>query len=503
MSLREGMDYVEVPFVIRGEIVDNCILQFDGRKGGISFTTPDIQRYLNQLLDLDPVAMAEFQEVRIEEVARFLDEVGSRLDFDSNAYMQAAFRLSAITSGMTASILETTYRNFGRRFFARDNVIEYVEQRIGAQYLEGWVPTKLRDGTTSAIRAFGSRCVHVIAGNSPGVAFNTILRSAVTRSDSIIKTPSNDPLTSAAILQTMIEIDAKHPVTRHLSSVYWKGGDERIEARLYHPDHLEKVVAWGGFDSIKHITRYLQPGLDLITMDPKHSISVIGADVFANDETMRAVARRAACDMGAYNQELCANARVIYVECDAEDDAQRQQLERFGSYVYESLQALPTTLSTAAKYVVPALQEELEGMAMFPEFYSLYRDDDRSGAVIVSKLEDVVSFAGLLGCRTANIVPVNSIDEIIKRVNSSTQTVGVYPEALKERIRNALSLRGAQIIIKLGYVARINGNGPMDGIEPERRMLKWVVDQSQDESLTPPWEPLMPWTNSGCGQTQR
>jgi hypothetical protein len=169
------------------------------------------------------------------------------------------------------------------------------------------------DGTNSAIRAFGARAVHVIAGNTPAVAFNTVLRSAVTRSDCITKTPSNDPLTFVAILRTMIELDPTHPVTRHFSGSYWKGGNEQFESRLYRPEHVEKIVAWGGFDSIKHITKYLQPGLDLITLDPKHSASVIGYEALASEDSLRDVAQRAACDIGAYNQELCANARMIYV----------------------------------------------------------------------------------------------------------------------------------------------------------------------------------------------
>jgi len=110
--------------------------------------------------------------------------------------------------------------------------------------------------------------------------------------------------------------------------------------------------------------------------------------------------------------------------------------------------------------------------------------------VVVSQTDEPVPFANGLACRTSNIVPLKTMDDIINRINSATQTVGVYPQALKERIADQLAMRGAQIIVSLGYVARINSSGPMDGIEPERRMLKWLTCQTQDETVPGPWVDL-------------
>lgn len=481
------MDIFEVPLIIRGRIIDEYSLEFGGRKGGVGFTTPDVNHYLDELTACPMGSLGEYQDTPIDEIARFLAALGDRLDLESNSHLRRAFELSCHTSGISRSILESLYANAGKTMYARDNVLEYVDKTIGREYLEGWVPRKMHDGTISRVRAFGARAVHVIAGNTPGVAFNTVMRSAVTRSDSIVKMPSNDPLTFGAILRSAIELDAKHPVTRHLSAAYWRGGDERLEARLYGPENIEKIVAWGGFDSIRHITKYLQPGLDLITLDPKQSASIIGRDALSDDATMKEVAKRAACDVGAFNQELCANARLIYIECDYDDPVQLRKLNRFGAYIFQALQQLPAHLSTESKYVDPTLKEELDGLFMLEDWYKLFRTSDTSGAVIVSQNDEPVSFAACLTNRVANLVPLKSLDQIIGRVNSATQTVGVYPEATKLAIADKLALRGAQIIISLGHVARINSIGPMDAIEPERRMLKWLTCQTQDESVPGPW----------------
>jgi len=76
------------------------------------------------------------------------------------------------------------------------------------------------------------------------------------------------PLTAAAVARTMIDMAPAHPITRHLSVVYWKARYTGRRA-LYTRSHVDKIVAWGGLASITHISKYIQPGIDLITLDPK------------------------------------------------------------------------------------------------------------------------------------------------------------------------------------------------------------------------------------------
>ena len=97
-----------------------------------------------------------------------------------------------------------------------------------------------------AVRAFGARAVHVIAGNSPLISVQTVMSNAIARSDAIVKIPANDPYAIIAIARTMIEMAPDHPVTGHLSAAYWKGGDDEVERRLYDSRNIEKIVAWGG-----------------------------------------------------------------------------------------------------------------------------------------------------------------------------------------------------------------------------------------------------------------
>jgi hypothetical protein len=320
--------------------------------------------------------------------------------------------------------------------------------------------------------------LHIIAGNAPAIAAMTIVRNAITRSDAIIKSPSNDPLTATAIARTMVDMAPDHPITRHLAVAYWKGGDEAFEQRLYQPEHVEKIVAWGGLASIRHVTRYIQPGLELITLDPKRSATIIGPEAFAEEDTLRMVARRTAADIGIGNQLYCVNARVIFAITGTGPDG-IDRAERLGRLVYDEVQALPPSQSTPAKRFDAALRAEIDALRVASNWHRVIGGEHDEGAVIVSTLDEPVDFYPSLGGRVANVVPVDSVADILPHINAYTQTVGIYPEALKKELRDVLPFYGAQRLVSLGQATDMASPGlPQDGIEPLRRSVKWIVEES-------------------------
>ena len=473
-----------VPLILRGEVIEGDTLRFGGRRGEESFTTPDAADFLDRLPLGAPSRMGDLYQLRFGDIVDYLDRLGRRLDPGRNVHLQQAFELSCRTSGQTAPLLRHQYAQIPS-YFQAAIVRDLAERLLGIDYLEGWVeqPAGPDPRVRLRIRAMGARAVHVIAGNVPVVGVATVIRNAVTRSDAIIKTPSNDPLTTAAVVRTMVEMAPDHPLTRHVSVAYWKGGDERIEAALYDPRRIEKIIAWGGFAGVKHITRYLQPGLDLITLDPKHSSTIIGADAFADETSLRSVARRLAVDIGALNQEGCVNARVVYVHSglDAEGLA---RAERLGALTFEALQALPDHLSTPHKAFDPQLKDEIDALAFVDDEFRVFGGRGREGAIIVSRTDAPVDFARLLACRVANIVPVDDVETAVRSVNSYTQTIGVYPEVLKDKLRDHLAFQGAQRLVSLGGAATLMQiPAPQDGIEPVRRMVKWITDECADPHM--------------------
>lgn len=475
------MNLIQVPLVIRGEIIDDCDREFGGRRGEVRFRAPDAAAHVERLALDAPSKMADLYALRFDDIIDYLARLGQRLAIAENRYLQEAFALSCQTSGLSESVLRHFYEAIPLAFLPAV-VRETAERLVGIDYLEGWVPqpSVIHQGPPSRIRAFGARCVHVIAGNVPSVGVGTVIRNAFTRSDAIVKSPSNDPLTTLAIARTMIDMAPDHPLTRHLSVAYWKGGDERVEQPLYDPRRVEKIVAWGGFASIKHITRYLQPGLDLITLDPKHSATIIGADAFADEAALPGVARRLALDIGTMNQEGCVNARVIYVESGTHAQG-LERLARLGRLTFEALQQLPAHLSTPHKAFDPELKAEIDGLRFAGDEFTVFGGRANEGAIIVSQQSAPVDFSRMLACRVGNLVPVDDLETAVRSISAYTQTIGIYPEALKQQLRDRLAFQGAQRLVSLGGAGIYKDIAtPQDGIEPVRRMCKWIVEETTD-----------------------
>ena len=161
----------------------------------------------------------------------------------------------------------------------------------------------------------------MVAGNSPVLSGVSVIRNAVTRSDAIIKTPSNDPLTAVAIARTMCELDPDHPLTKHLAVAYWKGGDVAVEERLYRPEHVEKIVAWGGLASV-HPRDPLHPARTRADR-PRPQAQRARSSAprpSTSEEAMADVARARLRRRARQNQEGCACARVVYVLSGTDPD---------------------------------------------------------------------------------------------------------------------------------------------------------------------------------------
>lgn len=472
--------------IIRGEVITSDLVEFGGRGGDLRFLAPDPHKLIRRLPLGNPQKLADIHALSVDDILDYLRALGDRLDIGRNAHLQYALDLSLQTAPTTPPLVRNQYARLPALFTS--DALEDMVAGIGREYLDGWVETRVAaNGAKRHVRAFGARALHIVAGNSPVLSAVTVIRNAVARGDAIIKAPSNDPFTGIAVARTMIDMAPDHPITRHVSVAYWRGGDELFESKLYQPHNVEKIVAWGGFASVKHVTKYIQPGLELVSLDPKRSISIVGREAFDSEERLDDAAVRIAADVGAHNQEVCASARVVYVQTGT-DEAGVEKLIDLGQRVYDKLLTLPERISTAPKMGInPDLRRDLDAAAMLDDFYHVIGGKEGEGAVVVSKLPEPVDFAPKLINRVANLVAVDSIDDVYPRVDAYTQTVGVYPETLVEAIQDPLSIAGAQRIVSLGYAgASTTGFGaPQDGIEPVRRLVKWIHREETDPAVTP------------------
>ena len=306
----------------------------------------------------------------------------------------------------------------------------------------------------------------------PSVAALTIVRAALTKGVHLLKLASNDLFTPVAILATMAEIDPEHPVTRSFTAAYWRGGDAAVERLIYQPQYFDKLVVWGGEGAVRNAVNYIGPGFELISFDPKVSISMIGAEAIATAEGVADTAARAARDVTLFDQDACSASRYQFVEGD---------VDRIDAYCTALVAELGKDHRLGNGRIAPpppAIREEVEVLRGLEPIYRVFGASDGRGLVVRS--DEPVDFHP--DRKTVNVVQVPSLDQAVQFVTVATQTVGIFPPARKPALRDRLASAGAQRIVTLGNVVSTNtfGGQPHDAIFPLHRMMKWIIDEGED-----------------------
>lgn len=451
------------PFFIRGALVEGTTSTHRSRDLGVDFSTPeiDLDALVTPRSDLPPLL-----DVKLDEIIDFLVETGRRLALDDNPHMQRCLDLVAATNPLPRRVVENLYRT-APAMLEGNALRSQVEANFAdPKVLDGWVSRTDAAGNTGAIRAFPPRMVHMLAGNAPAGCIASIAQGALVKAINLFKMPSSDPFTTVAVLRTMAEIDPSHPIVRSMSAVYWPGGDETVERTIYRPQFFDKIVAWGGGPAIQNVIKYLGPGIQLVSFDPKSSISMVGREAFASEETLADAAERVAADTAIFNQEACLASRFVFLE------AEPPQAERFCNALVARLGVDRLFGSAVAPLPPSEIRDEIEVMQAMGDEVKIFGRLDGHGIVLLS--DRPVDFHP--ANKTSNVVIVNSLDDAVKYVNVATQTIGVYPYERKAQLRDKLASAGGQRVCRVGTANGHVEGSPHDAMYPLSRFVHWMGD---------------------------
>ena len=454
---------VSAPFFLRGETVEGADQTHRSRDLGVTFATPviDLDKAVHPRTEVPPLL-----NVPTAEIIDFLVETGQRLRDPGNAIMQECVERMCTTHILPRSVVENSVHHATAYLDKRVLTKELEESFPNPAALDGWVPKSDFTGRQSFVRAFAPRLIHVMPGNSPGVAVKSIAQGALVKAINLFKMPSADPFTMVAILRTMAAIDPDHPIVKSMSAVYWRGGDDAIERILYRPQYFDKIVAWGGGDAINNVIKYLMPGFQLVSFDPKTSISMVGREAHADEDTQDRAAALAAQDVMTLNQEACVASRFQYVE------GSEEEVDAFCEKLHKHI-AAKAAASGDIRPCDVELREAIEMMALMDDEYRVWGRPNGKGVVIRS--EEPVDFHPIN--KTANVVRVDSLDDAVKWVNVATQTVGFFPFDRMATYRDRLASGGAQRITHLGEAGPSTIGNPHDAMYAMHRFVHWMAHE--------------------------
>jgi hypothetical protein len=163
---------------------------------------------------------------------------------------------------------------------------------------------------------------HVIAANTPLLAWTSLARALLVQSASLVKLPSH-PVSRWAEYFHAILSEADMQLASLVRLYQWKGGDPALDEALCRSCDL--VVAYGRDETISALETLCQPGR-LLGYDHRVSFGLVTAGADWAD-----AGRGFAKDVLLYDQGGCLSPHCLFVEGDASDAA------RFGDLLAQAL----------------------------------------------------------------------------------------------------------------------------------------------------------------------
>jgi len=457
-------------------------------------------RYVYHVLPLfDPDEVIERDRDRIatelacmpfEEVLAYVGRVSEALQSALGLVGQIR-EISRLTSGLPDRFLDAAYDDV--LFLANPDFIgEMVDRELGSpgvkgrDLLDSWVevPTEPYDGivwrlagmthpggpTPSGdprkvyLRAMPTRQLHITAGNAPAVPLVTAIRAIATKSPAVIKSPYGATLPAALLALAAYAAAPEHPLTRNLSIVYWPGGDERIESRLFLPSSFDRIVVWGSAEAVGAVRARAGP-TKVICLAPRCGMSWIGKEAFEGDALKRVVAC-AARDTMIWNQKACIASLIHYVEGDE---------AKVSDYAEALQKELARWDRIAPNFIPPEVVGRIRrmrrGKLVRARWLFNETDGDLSSAVVVAPGQ--VDLLDHPMSRLVIVRMVSRLEEALAFLHQGVSAVGVFPESRRMELCDRMVVRGVTSVFPLGSCERIYAGMAHDGMKVLAELVDW------------------------------
>jgi hypothetical protein len=476
---RSGGSDSDAVLVATRPVLDRQTLTATGDERLLVYPLPDPRR----LVEPDPgAALRELLDLRFEEVRAYVAALRDRLQPADGAVASAM----AATSPLDARATRVFTAQLAR-LLDPDALAEAVDRDLafggvaGRRYLDGWVEVDGRvfRGATARmsermhgaaeppprprVRAVPTRQLHITAGNSPLVPVVSTLWTLATKGAAVVKSPHDAPFGTSLLATAMAEVDQNHPLTRHISLAYWRGGDVRVEDVLLAEGAFDRRVVWGSAETVASLARRAGT-TKTVLMGPRAAVSLIGRDSLGDPY---GAAVRAAADSLVANQAACNASLVHYVE-GSEADALAYCEELRGvlaAWDRELPHAVPR--ETAA-----ALRRLQRGAFAHGTWFE-------NGAwpfltSVVVYLPTGFELASHPAGRCVVVRRVDALRDVLPALGPEIAAVGVLPEPARLALLDEVVARGVDGVLPLGEAERAYPGMPHDGMRVLDELVRWV-----------------------------
>jgi len=441
------------------------------------------------LVESDPADLADLYSLPFGEVLTYLAGLREILagDLRLGSLVGEYARAISPLAGASTEVLLRMLPELLDPLALREEVDHQLgdDHAPGSRYLDDWVSQRARlhhgptarlgqrvtphalpvDDSAARVRAVPTRQLHITAGNSPLVPVLSLLRALLTKGAPVVKMSVASTAAITLMALAMHQLDPRHPITRHASVVYWRGGDRQVEDALLAPGAFDRIVVWGSLETL----RSLGPRIGTtraVLFQPRYGVSLIGKEAFSAH--LKSVAARAAGDAMIANQAACTASLVHYVE------APQTRVVEYCRALQEALrawdEAVPhrPTRSNLAQLRRLRRSEFLDGTW----FENGAWPDTRSVVVYMPRPFDVAAHPM---SRCVVVRRVDDLRDALPFIQPTVSSVGIYPEARRMELRDDLAARGVSTIAPLGATERMFPGMPHDGMRVLSELVNWTT----------------------------
>ncbi len=319
------------------------------------------------------------------------------------------------------------------------------------------------------LRAMPTRQLHITAGNAPQIPFISAMRAIATKSAAVIKSPYGATMPGALLALAAVVGNPHHPITKHLSIVYWPGGGAGFETAFYAPTAFERIVVWGAPEAVMSVK---QKALHckVLTFNPRYGMSLLGREIFQAADLNR-IAIKALTDALIANQKACIATQVIYVEGEI---AQIKKLAVTLQTVLAKFdKEVPNLLLPRHIGEIKRLQK---GKLLNAEWYvNELKSNETNGrfssGVVISEETFNINIHPM--CRLIVLRPVAELSDAFSYMHPGVSTVSIYPETRCVQLRDRIAAHGVSNILPLGQSGSGFPGQSHDGMLVLSELVDW------------------------------
>ncbi len=400
--------------------------------------------------------VAEIVDCIAAAAAHLLDP-GDPIRREADALLGAA---TGYSSAMTTLVIERMAADWQREPLHR-----LLDAEVGGPaVLDGFAPARGR----RRVRAYGPDLVfHVFAGNVPGVAVTSLVRSLLVKAPSLGKLASGQPVLPVLFARTLAAVD---PELAHcLAITYWPGGTSDAEWRMLQAADL--VAVYGGPEAVASFRERIPANHRLVVHGPRFSAGLVARESLEEDPDLSDRIGRA---VATFDQQGCVSPHTVWLE-----DPGRDRIDEFADELAHSLRRIELQLPRGriSPAEASAIQQE-RGAAELRGHEGPVRVLASAGTEWTVILDSEPAFRPSCLNRFVHLHPVDSLDEVpdlLRPAGHQLQSVALaVPPERRFALADALARVGATRITTFDRIPWPPPEWHHDGRGPLSELLRWV-----------------------------